>query len=408
MGNLMVELDKIFAEKLEKSNLTKFSQENLKVVFDRCVKCGTCKLSSKDFLASCPSGEKFLWESYWASGRIRLARGLLFGELEWNADVMEPIFACTTCGSCQVSCEAPHQDQIVDIIESLRELAVQNMGALESQKPLVTRTQKEQNPYGITHSDNTSLKQVHNLPDVADVVYFIGCTSNYRQQKIRDDTIKVLKALNVNFTLIDEYCCGSPLIRTGQLNLVNGLMKHNIEQFNMVNAKTIITSCAGCYRTLKKDFPKFGNDYDQEILHVCEYILKKVPTELLLDKIGKLSKGKSKKIVTYHDPCHLGRHLGVYEAPRQLISLLPGLELNEMTRNRDKAWCCGAGGGVKIAWPDWATEISGDRLNEATETGAEMIISTCPFCKTNLSDANEKFQKGFKVIDLIEVLASII
>lgn len=377
-------------------------KEFLEMAFDRCIKCSTCKFGFKNFEPSCPSGEKFLFESYWASGRIRIIRGLINGDLEWNDDLKDAIFACPTCGACMDSCQAPQADFLVDIIEALREMAVKHIGPGPDQENLVKRTKDVFNPYGEENSDNSDLKQKYGLPDQAEWVYFIGCTSNYRQKKLRDATLSFLKKVGLNFTLIDEHCCTSPLIRTGQINDVKDFMNYNVEQIKKAGASKVITSCAGCYRTLIKDFEKFSADYDFEVYHTTEVVKK------LLDE-GKVKiKSSYPKTITYHDPCHLGRHMGVYQIPRDIINHIPDINLVEMRRNRNHAWCCGAGGGVKIGYPEWALEVSKERLEEAKETNASIIASTCPFCKTNLSDANEKFNMGFEVLDLIEILDQMI
>jgi heterodisulfide reductase subunit D len=373
----------------------------LEMAFDRCIKCSTCKYSYKDFEKSCPSGEKFLFESYWASGRIRIIRGVLNGDLEWNEDLIDPIFACTTCGACMDACQAPHADYIVEMIEALRELAVKNIGPAENQKFLVTRCEESCNPYGEQNSDNSELKKDYNLPDKAEWVYFIGCTSNYRQINLRDSTLRFLKKTGINFTLIDEHCCTSPMIRTGQLSIVDEYMKYNYEQIKNTGATKVITSCAGCYKTLSNDFKRFGNDLGLEVYHSLELVKK------LLDEKKIEFKTEYNKTVTYHDPCHLGRHMGVYELPREIYKQIPGLNLVEMKRNRNFAWCCGAGGGVKMGYPEWALEISKERLDEAKETGATVISSTCPFCKTNLSDATTHYKFDFEVLDLMEILDQI-
>ena len=378
-----------------------FGKDVLEMAFDRCIKCSTCKYSYKDFEKSCPSGEKFLFESYWASGRIRIIRGVLNGDLEWTNDLINPIFACTTCGACMDSCQAPHADYIVEMIEALRELAVKNIGPAENQKLLVSRCEESCNPYGEQNSDNTELKKEYDLPDKAEWVYFIGCTSNYRQSNIRDSTLRFLKKTSINFTLIDEHCCTSPMIRTGQLSIVDEYMKYNIEQIRNTGATKIITSCAGCYKTLTNDFGRFGNELEFEIYHSLELVRK------LLDEKKIEFKSEYNETVTYHDPCHLGRHMGVYELPREIYKQIPGLNLVEMKRNRNFAWCCGAGGGVKIGYPEWALEISKDRLEEAKESGATIITSTCPFCKTNLSDATTHYNFDFQVLDLMEILDQI-
>ncbi|TXT65481.1 MAG: CoB--CoM heterodisulfide reductase 2 iron-sulfur subunit D [Promethearchaeota archaeon] len=378
-------------------------KEYVQLAFDHCIKCSTCKFSYKGFTSSCPSGENFLFESFWASGRIRTTRGLLLGELEWTQDLKDVIFACPTCGACMDACQAPHADYIVDIIESLREVAVKEIGPADNQEKLIERATNPEmwNPYGEPNSDNEKLKQEYNLPDKAEWVYFIGCTSNYRQKSLRDATLRLLKKAGIDFTLIDEHCCTSPMIRTGQVENSKEFMRYNIEKINEAGATKVISSCAGCYRTLKKDFEKFGEDYDFKVYHTVE-LLKKLFDE------GKLKiKSDYNKAITYHDPCHLGRHMGIYEIPREVYKKIPGITFVEMERNRNHSWCCGAGGGVKIGYPDWAINISKERLDEANKTGAEVISSTCPFCKTNLSDANNQFEYGFEVLDLVEILDSL-
>ena len=370
----------------------------LEMAFDRCIKCSTCKYSYKDFEPSCPSGEKFLFESYWASGKIRIIRGVVTGELEWSEDLKDAIFACPTCGACMDACQAPHADYIVDMIEALRELAVKHIGPATNQEFLVSRCEENCNPYGESNSDNKELKKQFILPDKADWVYYIGCTSNYRQQSLRDSTLRFLKKSGINFTLIDEHCCTSPMIRTGQLSIVKDYMNYNIAQIKNTGATKVITSCAGCYRTFKKDFEKFGEEYDFEVFHTLELV------KQLLDDDKLKFKSEYNKTVTYHDPCHLGRHMGVYELPRAIYKQIPGLKLVEMKRNRNFAWCCGAGGGVKIGYPEWSVEISKERLDEAKETEATVISSVCPFCRTNLSDANDNYNFDFEVLDLMEII----
>jgi len=389
------------------SNITKFNQEKLIISLDHCIRCNTCKYSYQIFTPSCPSGDKFLWESYFASGRIRIARALLQNQLQFSNDLIEPIFTCTTCGACQDSCQAVHKDQIVNIIEALRELIVKDFGAPEKHKKLETLIKLEFNPYGEKHSDNSELKNKYQLPDKAEIVYFVGCTSNYRQKQIRDATISVFKKLGINFTLIDEHCCGSPLIRTGQLDLVSELMQYNIKQIESTGAKIVVTSCAGCYKTFKRDFNKFGNYYKFKVKHTSEFLLENFTN----NNFKNISKNIQNKIrITYHDPCHLGHHLKFYEPPRALIKSIQNLELREMRRNRENAWCCGAGGGVKIGYPQFALETAIKRIEEALNTQSSILVSTCPFCKTNLNDAYKALSTSksdsnkIEIIDLIELI----
>lgn len=273
----------------------------------------------------------------------------------------------------------------------------------EKQKVLLERTTNPKmfNPYGESNSNNEDLKKGYNLPNNAEWVYFIGCTSNYRQKNLRDATIRFLKKAKINFTLIDEHCCCSPIIRTGQIRPVEDFVKHNLTQIKSVGASKVITSCAGCYRTIKKDWIKYDSNLNVEVFHTIELIKK------FLDENRLKFKSNYEKILTYHDPCHLGRHVGMYEVPREVITQIPGINFVEMKRNKENAWCCGAGGGVKIGYPDWALDVSGERLEEATKTGASIVSSICPFCRTNLSDANQKFGMNFEILDLMEIIDSL-
>ena len=376
-------------------------KEFLEMAFKNCIKCSNCKYGYKNFEPSCPSGEKFKFESYWASGRIGLIRGIIRGDLEWNDDLKKSIFACTTCGACMDSCQAPHSGYIVEMIEALRELTVKNIGPAVNQELLKSRCLDKFNPYGEINSNNEDLKRKYQLPNEAEWVYFIGCTSNYRQQNLRDSTIRFLKKVGINFTLIDEHCCTSPLIRTGQVDLVDEYANYNIDQIKGIGATKLVTSCAGCYKTYSNDFKKFAVESNLEIFHISELIF-----DLLNSKKIKFI-SSFPKTITYHDPCHLGRHMGIYEIPREILKQIPGITLNEMKRNRNFAWCCGAGGGVKIAYPDWSLEICKQRLDEAEKTDATIITSTCPFCKTNFSDAKDKYGFKLEILDLIEIIDQI-
>ena len=381
--------------------LTLDQRQDWKDIVHRCFRCGYCKFTNDFSEFNCPSYKKYRFETYSTGGRLWLIYGILSGETKWSEGLANALYACTTCGNCTENCRFDKfKDFLVDIIEVARAEAVKNNFCPEKQKVLLERTENLDyfNPYGELNSDNSELKKKYDLPDEAEWVYFIGCTSNYRQKSLRDATLRFLKKANINFTLMDEHCCCSPIIRTGQIDPVKDFMNYNITQINKTGAKKVITSCAGCYRTIKKDWLKMGADYDFEVFHTVELV------KQLLDEGRIIFNSEFQKTVTYHDPCHIGRHVGMYETPREVYNKIPGIKLVEMRRNRENAWCCGAGGGVKIGYPEWSVEVSQERLEEAKDTGASVISSICPFCRTNLSDANEKYNMDFEVIDLIEIL----
>ena len=377
------------------------TEQDWRDIIHRCFRCGYCKFTHEYSDLNCPSYKKYRFETYSTGGRLWLAYAALKGDIQWSNNLSNVLYSCTTCGNCMQNCRFEKFNfLLVDVIEAARAEAVKNGICPEKQKVLLERVQNQKffNPYGEPSSDNEELKKAYNLPETAEWVYFIGCTSNYRQKNLRDATLNVLKKANVNFTLINERCCCSPLIRTGQIDPINDIVKFNLAQIKNAGASKIITSCAGCYRTMKKDWPKFGTNYNIEVYHTIELVKK------LIDE-GKIElSSEYNKTVTYHDPCHMGRHMNFYDIPRDVIKQVPKVNLVEMKRNKRDALCCGAGGGVKIGYPDWAIEISKERLNEAKETGASILTTICPFCKTNLSDANQQFRMGFEILDLIEII----
>jgi Fe-S oxidoreductase len=379
-------------------------KQDWKSIVHRCFRCGYCKFTYNYNDFNCPSYKKYQFETFSTGGRLWLIYAIVNGDLKWSQNLANVLYACTTCGNCTENCRFnKFNNFLVDIIEAARAECVKNGFCPDKQKALLERTtnSKYYNPYAETNSDNQELKKKYNLPEKAEWVYFIGCTSNYRQNSLRDATLSFLKKANIDFTLIDEHCCCSPIIRTGQISPIKDFMNYNIAEIKKTGASKVITSCAGCYRTIKNDWLKQGADYDFTVFHTIELV------KQLIDENKLKFNSEIKKNITYHDPCHLGRHSGVYDAPREVIKKIPGLNLKEMKRNRENAWCCGAGGGVKIGYPDWSVEVSKERLEEAEETGATIISSVCPFCKTNLKDANEKYNMGFEVSDLIEILDSL-
>ena len=358
-----------------------------------CIRCGNCKYVFKEYVPSCPSGEHFKFETYFASGRLRIAQGITKGDLEWHEDLLEPLFACTTCGSCEIQCLAPHREHIVDVIEEIRAQAIDALGPLDRHEKFREGIEQNHNPYGEQHHAQ-EMKEIHNLPDKAEYVYFIGCTANYRETQIRDATISLLKKAGIDFTIVNEFCCSSPLLRTGQRSLTPDLATHNIKEIENAGAKRVITSCSGCYRTMKRDYQKMGLDYQFEILHTVELL------EELLDSKQLAMRCDEESQYAWHDPCHLGRHMKVYETPRNVMKKA-GINYQEMAQNRENAWCCGAGGGARAAYSDWSLLTAKTRIDQARETGATKIVTACPFCVKNLRDAADE---NYEVVDIVEIV----
>jgi len=238
------------------------------------------------------------------------------------------------------------------------------------------------------------------LPKKAPILYFVGCTTAYRRSEIAQATLKNLRKAKVDFTILnDEKCCGSVFLRTGIADLAKELATSNVESIRKTGADTVVTSCAGCYRMLKLDYPKLVGAIDFKVLHTVELL----PS--LIQSGDFKFKGENKLRVAYHDPCHLGRHCGIYEEPRKTLQMIPNLELVEMEWVKDKSFCCGAGGGLKALAGDLAMSVARKRLDDAIGRGAEVIASACPFCKHNLLDSANKYNLNIAVKDIAEIVA---
>jgi len=221
------------------------------------------------------------------------------------------------------------------------------------------------------------------------MIYFRGCVVREKLSSISNATETILKTAGVDYTIIDnEKCCGSFLMRTGFKDDALEVMEETFKQLQDVGDDKILVSCAGCYNTLKNDYNEvFGVELD--VLHTSELI-----DQLIIE--GKLEIKKLPLKVTYHDPCHLGRHSGLYKEPRNVITKT--CVLVEMNRNRERSRCCGAGAGVRSAFPDTALAVASKRVQDAEETGAEILVTSCSFCILNLENAlDHKLEDGNSV-----------
>lgn len=213
------------------------------------------------------------------------------------------------------------------------------------------------------------------------MLYFRGCTAREKETNIQSATEKLLKLAGIDYHILDdEKCCGSVLLRTGFVKEAKKQIEKNSEIFKN---ETIVTSCAGCYKTLKEDYE------DIDVIHISQLLCN-------LIKDNKLNFSKTDLDVTFHDSCHLARQLEVYSEPREVINSVSNLV--EMENSHENSLCCGAGGGVKSAYPEIATQMAKQRIIQAKQTNCEILITTCPFCKLNLKNDD------LKVLDLSEFL----
>jgi Fe-S oxidoreductase len=355
-------------QKLERNqDLTHYKE-----TFYQCGKCGTCRTVYKDAYWSrvCPSGEFGKFEAYYLGGKNLLTWAISTDKLKWSESLAKIFYQCSICMACVQQCQIPEIHSYAgEWLMSMREEAVKlGYGPMPEQSKYTEHIMNEKN------------------------------TSSYREKDVAIATAEILNKLNIDFTILErEGCCGSPIYMTGDSEKANIIAQKNVEIFKDAGIEQIITSCAGCYRTWKDAYPnKFDLDHGLEVKHLPEFIRSKI-------KSGEVKfKNAIDMKITYHDPCHIGRHMGVYKAPRDVIQEIPGTELIEMTRNRHNAWCCGSGGGVRSSFKDLSAFAARERIEEAKETKANTLVSCCPFClnqfKSNIG--NDEIQ----ALDLSELI----
>ncbi len=387
-----------------------------------CMKCGFCRFvwgpntPSAEYAYQCPSGEHWKFEPYYASGKMEIMRELLLGELPYTDKAMEVLYTCTTCGNCKENCNRAVKAAPMDVVQEMRRKAFAKGHVLASHKALIEGLKNYGNPWFQPKAAREKwAKQMKDVgiknanKDKCKVLYYVGCTAGIDQsmRKVAVATSKILNAAGVDFGILgtEEVCCGSIFRRIGDEGSFRDCMQKNIKTFNNLGVETIVTACAGCARTILEDYREFADSegaVKPRVVHVVQYI-----QDLLKD--GKLEAKKENNIhVTYHDPCHIGRHVGIYEPPRFVISAIPGVKITEMQRNRDFAFCCGAGGGFRTQYLDVALETAVKRVREAEATGADYLLSTCPFCYQNLSMGIQEAGSHMQFRDITEVLAEVV
>jgi fumarate reductase (CoM/CoB) subunit B len=345
------------------------SVQDLKQI-QKCVRCGTCR-------SVCPVFEELGWESSNARGRLLIIKGLSEGD-DPGPDAVKSIGTCTTCGICTESCPAGIRPP--EIVEDARRYLVSMGKATEEHLALKQNIDVSNNAFGDLSQRLGWLKDHSSIVPKADYVYFAGCLASYRYPETASRTFQLLKRFGVT-VLPDEKCCGSPLIRTGFG--AERLIDSNLEQIRSVKAQAVITGCAGCYTMLKNNYPK-------------EFDVITVP-EFLAENISSLGLKRLDLTVTYHDPCHLGRHSGIYDPPRKVIEAI--CDLKEMKSCRNLSRCCGGGGGVRAGYGDLSLTLAKRRLKDVPE-GVDYLVTSCPLCNKNLTDAGGQV----KVIDLVDLV----
>ena len=370
-----------------------------------CLQCGYC-------INVCEAHAQTPWESVTPRGKIYYLTQLdkknpidklLNRKVKVSDDFVEAIYKCTGCGSCETVCHAGIE--LVAFWEKIREWLV-DMGAgpMPAHEKLAERIDSVRNPYGEDPGTRDAWwpKDVERV-DIPDVIMFAGCTGSYRMQQIPRAGVHVLDRAGIKQNCLgpDEYCCTSPALRTGNTALTRKASEMVVNKADGMGAKDMVMTCSGCFKTVSTDFGGHYSKVGQHVYHFAQYADK-----LISEKKLAINHPLNAK-VTYHDPCHLGRHAGVFDEPRNILKKIKGVQFVEMELNRMNSRCCGAGGGYKSAFNDFAVNVAAERIKDAQEVGAEIVATSCPFCVLNLSAGAKSIGSKIKVMDISEILLQV-
>lgn len=417
--------------------------EDFRPMMERCSSCLSCrwipfdKVKSQKFGENCPSICYNNFNTYSARGRFQLAQTLLDGDADFSDTVVNVIHNCTACGSCDISCKGTRYNlEPLEHNLELKARAVEEGKVLPQQLTMIDNLVKEKTLIpGMLKGQRGDWAKGLQVKDIfkekAEVAFFPGCKYSY-DENLKNVAVSALKLLikagiDVGILGSADNCCAGRAYQMGYREEFNKSAEANIKAFEKSGIKIIVTPCSDCYHTFKRLYAKLG--LKVEVLHTVEYLDR-------LIKEGKVKFTKSVHMkVTYHDPCHLGRlgeayvpwegkekkilnqihtweprrpryngAYGIYDAPRNILKSIPGIELVEMERIREYSWCCGAGGGCNETYPEFSSWTAGQRITEANATGAEALVTACPWCENNFINAMDENGNKIKVFDIIELV----
>lgn len=365
-----------------------------------CIQCGFCRLG-------CPIFGETILESRNARGHVILAYNLMTGGVEPSEELAASFYQCTTCLNCEAVC--PAGVDVAGIVGGARQKLVEAGYLPQVFGPMLDSLKEQGNPLGElaekrTETYPSGYEDKAVVAGPVDVLLYLGCTASYQDLYIVPSMMEFMDKVGVKYSVLGEkeHCCGYVAHLIGAEDAFQECMEKNMAVFSELEPRLIVTTCAGCHRTLRDLYGEHSG-LDVEVLHAVEYM------DRLISEGELRFQGEFPMKVIYHDPCDIGRHMGIYDPPRNVLRAIPGLELMEFSLNRALAKCCGGGGGLKGFDGELSAALAEKRVAEAMDLGAEVITSACPTCKSNLKLAAAKLQRErrqrIKVMDITEVVA---
>jgi Fe-S oxidoreductase/nitrate reductase gamma subunit len=410
-------------ERIGVSAVNHFDQQQL-LSLDACMECGRCEEACPAFATAKPLSPKKVVQDLKELMTWNLrpnARGPARNQtpaspparaLHDDTIQIETLWSCTTCSACVRVC--PVRVDPLTLITDMRRNRVGEGTLSGTAATALRRMQSSGNPWGLpaaeraNWSEGTGAPTVKENPDF-ELLYWVGCAGSYdrRAQRVARAVVKLLKNAGVNFAILgrEEKCTGESARRLGDEFLFQELAQENIATLAKYNVRRILTHCPHCFNSLLKDYPQFGGHY--EVIHHTQFL-----QQLLAEGRITVSGGASPaEAMTYHDPCYLARVNGIHQAPRDILQATsnaassPTTGFREMSRSREKTFCCGAGGGRMWMEEEPQKRVCSLRAKEALDTGASTVVVGCPFCLTMLTDGVAAQTDSAQVLDVGEILA---
>jgi Fe-S oxidoreductase len=408
-----VDFDKLAesGEPMGVKSLAGFTWKDL-LDFDACTECGRCtsvcpahavgkSLSPRDIILDL---RNFMHAGGLLNGANPQSKeSTIIGTFPSTSP--EALWSCTTCGACLEACPV-FIEQMPKIVEMRRYLVMEEADFPDTMQEAVTSIESRGHPFRGTQSSRVDWMSGLNVKTIteardAEILFWVGCGGALieRNQKVVRATAQLLEKAGIRFAILgrEEKCTGDPARRIGNEFLFELLVKENVEKLNGYGVKKIVTSCPHCFNTFRNEYPQFGGHY--EVFHHSEFLAR------LVDK-GKLRPVKqTEQRVTYHDPCYLGRHNGIFDAPRQLVQISSS-SVVEMEQRRENGFCCGGGGGMSFVDEPKDKRVNQERARQALETDADILAVGCPFCLTMMEDGinARKGDREMPVMDVAELL----
>jgi heterodisulfide reductase subunit D len=327
------------------------------------------------------------------------------------------IWRCLTCETCGTFC--PNDLHPRQVIEVLRCMVMEDGSGLSHDQALergVRALRMLGARIGDAHNisgdpNDNRLIWADNLPvrppyldrkKGAETVYFVGCVSSLYPMSyaVPQAFVTILEKTGADYTTMGsaEWCCGYPLLIGGQVKAAEAVIRHNVEEIKSLGARRVVMTCPSCYHSWHHVYPEIVGELGFEVLHATQLLAEMVDEDRLPMKKGR------EMVVTYHDPCDLGRKGGVYQEPRQVLEAIPGVTFVEMESRRETALCCGGGGNLETFDPELGAEVAAKRLAEAQVAGAQVIASACPQCERTLTKSVRAGRVRIRVMDLAQLV----